>query len=208
MELRGLEPLTPWSGSARPTNLPVSRQFSVVGLLTWADAIGRSTSVARSYATPRLNSDCRRASGVPKWGLSGDARCGRIFLPTTQHELPGGSLGRRLHRDGAPPHFWAGSDAGLRTCRGTGDRAGGLGGRARRPEPPRRVRRLRSEADRAAAYPAWLHHYNHHRGHTSLRGKSPIDRVPNLPGQKARPQRWSDLLEAPSARFQQHRRMR
>jgi transposase InsO family protein len=40
-----------------------------------------------------------------------------------------------------------------------------------------------SEADRAAAYPAWLHHYNHHRGHTSLRGKSPIDRVPNLPGQ-------------------------
>ena len=39
------------------------------------------------------------------------------------------------------------------------------------------------EADRAAAYPAWLHHYNHHRGHTSLKGKSPIDRVPNLPGQ-------------------------
>ena len=42
-----------------------------------------------------------------------------------------------------------------------------------------------SEADRAAAYPAWLHHYNHHRGHTSLRGKSPIDRVPNLPGQNS-----------------------
>ncbi len=41
----------------------------------------------------------------------------------------------------------------------------------------------RSETERAAAYPAWLHHYNHHRGHTSLRGKSPIDRVPNLPGQ-------------------------
>ena len=40
-----------------------------------------------------------------------------------------------------------------------------------------------SEADRAAAYPGWLHHYNHHRGHTSLKGKSPIDRVPNLPGQ-------------------------
>ena len=34
-----------------------------------------------------------------------------------------------------------------------------------------------------AAYPGWLHHYNHHRGHTSLNGKSPIDRVPNLPGQ-------------------------
>ena len=25
--------------------------------------------------------------------------------------------------------------------------------------------------------------YNHHRGHTALKGKSPIDRVPNLPGQ-------------------------
>ena len=26
-----------------------------------------------------------------------------------------------------------------------------------------------SEADRAAAFPGWLHHYNHHRGHTSGR---------------------------------------
>jgi len=42
-----------------------------------------------------------------------------------------------------------------------------------------------SEADRSAAYPVWLHHYNHHRGHTSLSGKSPIDRVPNLPGQNS-----------------------
>ncbi len=42
-----------------------------------------------------------------------------------------------------------------------------------------------SEADRAEAYPGWLHHYNHHRGHTSLNGKSPIDRVPNLPGQNS-----------------------
>jgi transposase InsO family protein len=40
-----------------------------------------------------------------------------------------------------------------------------------------------SEADRAATYPAWLHHYNHHRPRTSLKGKSPIDRVPNLRGQ-------------------------
>jgi transposase InsO family protein len=40
-----------------------------------------------------------------------------------------------------------------------------------------------SEAERAAAYPGWLHTYNHHRGHTSLKGKSPIDLVPNLPGQ-------------------------
>ncbi len=41
----------------------------------------------------------------------------------------------------------------------------------------------RSEAERAAAYPAWLHHYNHHRGHTALKGLSPADRVPNLSGQ-------------------------
>jgi len=41
----------------------------------------------------------------------------------------------------------------------------------------------RSESERAAAYPAWIHHYNHHRGHTSLRGKSPIQLVTNLRGQ-------------------------
>ena len=41
----------------------------------------------------------------------------------------------------------------------------------------------RSETDRAAAYPVWLHHYNHHRGHTAHRGKSPADRIPNLSGQ-------------------------
>ncbi len=40
----------------------------------------------------------------------------------------------------------------------------------------------RSEAERAAAYPDWLHHYNHHRGHTALKGHSPADRVPNLSG--------------------------
>ena len=40
-----------------------------------------------------------------------------------------------------------------------------------------------SEAERVAAYPGWLHHYNHHRGHTALKGKSPSDRVPNLCGQ-------------------------
>ena len=28
-----------------------------------------------------------------------------------------------------------------------------------------------SEADRRATYPEWLHHYNHHRGHTSLKGQ-------------------------------------
>jgi transposase InsO family protein len=30
-----------------------------------------------------------------------------------------------------------------------------------------------TEDDRAAAFDPWLHHYNHHRGHTSLAGKPP-----------------------------------
>src|SRR3954470_23896682 len=45
------------------------------------------------------------------------------------------------------------------------------------------AREYRSEAERVAAYSSWLHTYNHHRGHTSLKGKSPIDLVPNVPGQ-------------------------
>jgi hypothetical protein len=42
-----------------------------------------------------------------------------------------------------------------------------------------------TETERAAAYPQWLHHYNHHRGHTALRGKAPVSRlaVTNLCGQ-------------------------
>ena len=42
-----------------------------------------------------------------------------------------------------------------------------------------------SEADRAATFPLWLHHYNHHRGHTALEGKPPVSRltVTNLCGQ-------------------------
>ncbi|MBS7547624.1 IS481 family transposase [Dietzia massiliensis] len=40
-----------------------------------------------------------------------------------------------------------------------------------------------SESDRAARLPAFLHHYNFHRGHTALRGTSPADRVHNLRGQ-------------------------
>jgi transposase InsO family protein len=40
----------------------------------------------------------------------------------------------------------------------------------------------RSETQRRAALPAWLHHYNHHRHHTSL-GGPPASRVPNLCGQ-------------------------
>lgn len=45
------------------------------------------------------------------------------------------------------------------------------------------ARPYRTEAERVAAFPAWLNHYNHHRGHTSLNGLTPADRVPNLRGQ-------------------------
>jgi transposase InsO family protein len=40
-----------------------------------------------------------------------------------------------------------------------------------------------SETERVACFAAWLHTYNHHRGHTALAGKSPADLVPNLCGQ-------------------------
>jgi transposase InsO family protein len=42
-----------------------------------------------------------------------------------------------------------------------------------------------SEAERTAAFAAWLHHYNHHRGHTALAGQPPVTRlaVTNLCGQ-------------------------
>ncbi|MCW2693337.1 MAG: transposase [Mycobacterium sp.] len=40
-----------------------------------------------------------------------------------------------------------------------------------------------SDTERAAAYPAWLHRYNHHRGHTALGGQPPASRVTNLSGQ-------------------------
>ncbi|MFH9227735.1 IS481 family transposase [Streptomyces lydicus] len=45
------------------------------------------------------------------------------------------------------------------------------------------ARPYRSEQERRDAYPAWLHTYNHHRGHTALAGKPPASRVPNLTGQ-------------------------
>jgi transposase InsO family protein len=35
---------------------------------------------------------------------------------------------------------------------------------------------------RAAEYPRWLHHYNHHRPHTGIGGQTPSDRVHNLTG--------------------------
>jgi transposase InsO family protein len=40
-----------------------------------------------------------------------------------------------------------------------------------------------SEQARRAAYPAWLHHYNHHRPHTALDRSAPITRLTNVPGQ-------------------------
>jgi transposase InsO family protein len=40
-----------------------------------------------------------------------------------------------------------------------------------------------SETDRRAAFPAWLHAYNHHRPHTGIGGHPPISRLTNLPGQ-------------------------
>ncbi len=43
----------------------------------------------------------------------------------------------------------------------------------------------RSETERIAAFPAWLHTYNHHRGHTALRGATPASRVTNLSGQNS-----------------------
>ncbi|NMO03943.1 IS481 family transposase [Gordonia sp. TBRC 11910] len=41
-----------------------------------------------------------------------------------------------------------------------------------------------SEQQRAATYPDWLHHYNHHRPHSGIGGLTPIERlrVHNLPG--------------------------
>lgn len=39
-----------------------------------------------------------------------------------------------------------------------------------------------SETERAATYDSWLHHYNYHRTHTGVGGKTPISRVHNLSG--------------------------
>lgn len=39
-----------------------------------------------------------------------------------------------------------------------------------------------SEAERAAAYEVWVHHYNHHRPHTGIGGSVPASRVHNLTG--------------------------
>jgi transposase InsO family protein len=45
------------------------------------------------------------------------------------------------------------------------------------------ARPYRSEQERRDAFPDWMHTYNHHRGHTALKGQPPASRVPNLTGQ-------------------------
>jgi transposase InsO family protein len=40
-----------------------------------------------------------------------------------------------------------------------------------------------TETERRAALDPWLHTYNHHRGHTALKGLPPASRVTNLSGQ-------------------------
>ncbi|MFC4503576.1 MULTISPECIES: integrase core domain-containing protein [Streptomyces] len=44
-------------------------------------------------------------------------------------------------------------------------------------------RHFSSSQERRDAFPQWLHSYNHHRGHTALKGQPPASRVPNLTGQ-------------------------
>ena len=45
------------------------------------------------------------------------------------------------------------------------------------------IRPYGSETERVAAFPDWLHAYNHHRAHTALKGQTPASRVTNLSGQ-------------------------
>ncbi|KQV08202.1 hypothetical protein ASC63_13845, partial [Leifsonia sp. Root112D2] len=44
------------------------------------------------------------------------------------------------------------------------------------------ARHYSSDTARAATYQDWIHSYNHHRPHTGIGGKSPIDRVHNVNG--------------------------
>jgi transposase InsO family protein len=44
------------------------------------------------------------------------------------------------------------------------------------------ARHYRSEAERRAALPGWIHFYNHHRPHSAIAGLPPISRLTNLPG--------------------------
>lgn len=44
------------------------------------------------------------------------------------------------------------------------------------------ARHYNSDQARADTYQDWIHSYNHHRPHTGIGGKSPIDRVHNVSG--------------------------
>lgn len=46
-----------------------------------------------------------------------------------------------------------------------------------------RVRVYRRNYDRSRALDRWLHHYNHHRCHTALKGQPPMSRVSKVSGQ-------------------------
>ncbi|MFG2570446.1 integrase core domain-containing protein, partial [Streptomyces sp. NPDC048567] len=45
------------------------------------------------------------------------------------------------------------------------------------------AKHYRSDQERRDAFPRWLHTYNHHCGHTALKGQPPATRIPNLTGQ-------------------------
>jgi transposase InsO family protein len=47
------------------------------------------------------------------------------------------------------------------------------------------ARTYTTETERRAALDPWLHTYNHHRGHTALKGLPPASRVTNLSGQNS-----------------------
>ena len=56
-----------------------------------------------------------------------------------------------------------------------------------------------SETERVAVFAEWLHHYNHHRGHTPLKGQPPASRVTNLSRQYIYPT-WRCISTASSWR--------
>ena len=47
------------------------------------------------------------------------------------------------------------------------------------------IRHYNSDQERADTYQAWIHSYNHHRPHTGIGGKSPIERVHNVNGKNS-----------------------
>lgn len=87
-------------------------------------------------------------------------------------------------------------NGGCYRSRAFGDALAATGTRPYRPQTNGKVERYNrtlldewaytqpylTEADHRAALPTWLHHYNHHRHHTSI-GGPPTSRAPNLAGQ-------------------------